>query len=315
MPILRVQNSDGEWVEIPAIVGPQGKPGEKGEPGKTAYQYAKDGGYTGTEQEFAAKLPQECATPAEVNAAVKKAAPRNLLDNSDFRNPVNQRGVTGTSGRGTHTFDRWYIDSSNGNGYWDAKPGVGFGMNVNGDSWMVFVQRIAGLDRTKTYTIAFQDGYGNVYINNRADIVWHDAYAEARIVLHTGTMTVVWAALYEGEYTEETLPEYQPKGYGAELAECRRYFRKYDAELVGVFFWNNAVAVQGLERSPMAISNPTVSVKNITSIDRAVDFTGYITNYKVDENGLIYVGFSEAVNESIGKYVYISGIIESADIP
>jgi hypothetical protein len=34
-----------------------------------------------------------------------------------------------------------------------------------------------------------------------------------------------WIALYEGEYTTETLPEYHPKGYGAELTECRRYYR------------------------------------------------------------------------------------------
>ena len=36
--------------------------GENGEPGKTAYQYAKDGGYTGTESEFATKLAKECPT-------------------------------------------------------------------------------------------------------------------------------------------------------------------------------------------------------------------------------------------------------------
>ena len=38
-----------------------GKPsrGDKGAGGKSAYQYAQDGGYTGTEAEFAAKLAQE----------------------------------------------------------------------------------------------------------------------------------------------------------------------------------------------------------------------------------------------------------------
>lgn len=35
--------------------------GEDGTNGKTAYQYAQDGGYTGTEEEFAAKLAQETA--------------------------------------------------------------------------------------------------------------------------------------------------------------------------------------------------------------------------------------------------------------
>lgn len=36
--------------------GKDGKDGAAGEDGKTAYQYAVDGGYTGTEQEFAAKM-------------------------------------------------------------------------------------------------------------------------------------------------------------------------------------------------------------------------------------------------------------------
>jgi hypothetical protein len=53
----RVKNDDGtlgEWVAIDVI---------KGEPGKTAYQYAKDGGYTGTEAQFAAKLSTPIITP------------------------------------------------------------------------------------------------------------------------------------------------------------------------------------------------------------------------------------------------------------
>lgn len=46
----------------------------------------------------------------------------------------------------------------------------------------------------------------------------------------TGTAAIVqWAALYEGEYTAETLPPYVPKGYAVELAECLRYYRKIKA--------------------------------------------------------------------------------------
>ena len=39
--------------------GPAGAAGAAGADGKTAYQYAVEGGYTGTEEEFAAKLAQE----------------------------------------------------------------------------------------------------------------------------------------------------------------------------------------------------------------------------------------------------------------
>lgn len=65
--------------------GANGKDGEKGAPGadgKSAYQYAQDGGYTGTETDFMAKLAQEILsgttddlTPAQVYAAVSAGRP------------------------------------------------------------------------------------------------------------------------------------------------------------------------------------------------------------------------------------------------
>ena len=49
---------------------------------------------------------------------------------------------------------------------------------------------------------------------------------EVRIKVTAGaTVNILWAALYEGEYTADTLPAYQPKGYTAELMECRRYYQ------------------------------------------------------------------------------------------
>lgn len=47
----------GQWEYADLSAG--GKDGEPGAPGKSAYEYAKDGGYTGTEAEFAAKLAEE----------------------------------------------------------------------------------------------------------------------------------------------------------------------------------------------------------------------------------------------------------------
>lgn len=47
----------------PGADGAQGPKGDTGSPGKTAYQYAQDGGYTGTEAEFAEKLAKELPEP------------------------------------------------------------------------------------------------------------------------------------------------------------------------------------------------------------------------------------------------------------
>lgn len=74
------------------------------------------------------------------------------------------------------------------------------------------------------------------------------------------TRELVWAALYEGEYTAETLPEYQPKGYGAELAECKRYYQKFSR--VGNFGFAETY-VCGF---PFEVEFRTVPTVNVTSL-------------------------------------------------
>lgn len=47
------------WTNLIAMEDLKGDPGAPGADGKSAYQYAQDGGYTGTEAEFAGKLAAE----------------------------------------------------------------------------------------------------------------------------------------------------------------------------------------------------------------------------------------------------------------
>lgn len=64
MPVVPPENIKGPKGD-PGEPGGKGEPGEPGEPGspgaagKTAYEYAKEGGYSGTEADFAAKLAKE----------------------------------------------------------------------------------------------------------------------------------------------------------------------------------------------------------------------------------------------------------------
>lgn len=63
---------------------------------------------------------------------VKRAAPRNLLDNSDFLHFISQAGIGGFLGTQDYAGDRWILDSgtvagnknTNGDGY--------FGITLNG---------------------------------------------------------------------------------------------------------------------------------------------------------------------------------------
>lgn len=175
-----------------------------------------------------------------VNENIKKAAPHNLLDNSDFTNPVNQRGQTSYSGAGIYAIDRWKIGNTANVGICTLSD-VGIILSAETDS-NDFEQRLENYGRMKgnKYTIAYKDSNGVVYClpftmggcngETIGNIIFYSV--DGRHILFripVGlSVTIVWAALYEGEYTAETLPEYHPKGYGAELAECQRYYYRFD---------------------------------------------------------------------------------------
>ena len=107
-------------------VGPAGANGAQGAPGadgKTAYQYAVEGGYKGTEAQFQAllndipnKQPKLRGSAGQVVGFGADGAARavagwsnpNLLDNWYFADPVNQRGQEEYTATG-YTIDRWRI--------------------------------------------------------------------------------------------------------------------------------------------------------------------------------------------------------------
>lgn len=76
--------------------------GLPGPAGKSAYQYAVEGGFAGTEAEFRSLIGMH-SNP-------------NLLDNWYFPSPINQRGQTEYTGEG-YTIDRWRVLHHSGSGY------------------------------------------------------------------------------------------------------------------------------------------------------------------------------------------------------
>ena len=50
-----------------SVSGEKGQDGKDGKDGKSAYEYAKDGGYTGSESDFAKKLAQESYSKTEID--------------------------------------------------------------------------------------------------------------------------------------------------------------------------------------------------------------------------------------------------------
>lgn len=60
---IQYSTDDGStWTNLIAVADLKGQKGDPGATGKSAYQYAQDGGYTGTEEEFADKMAAETPT-------------------------------------------------------------------------------------------------------------------------------------------------------------------------------------------------------------------------------------------------------------
>lgn len=189
----------------------------------------------------------DAVTKQYADTSIQNASPYNWLDNGDFRNPVNQRGKNRyTSG---YTIDRWKIETRGGINVVLGKGYVSVTKTVPGTRNMLqILDNIDGL-LGKTITFALK------YVGNATIVLGY--YVDGSIQyagttkhgdLLIGTLTVpentasltfyitaqdtneiklYWAAVYEGTYTADTLPDFQAKGYGAEMSACRRYYQEY----------------------------------------------------------------------------------------
>ena len=140
----------------------------------------------------------------------KVGAPHNMLDNSDFRNPVNQRGQTKYTGN-VYCLDRWVMWSTNNKMTTEIKNGYVHCWNGDtSDGTLCQKFKSGTFDKSKTYTLVSMETNGNVYIQNDAIYYNSDGNTEDINIPFTANQTrmIKWAALYEGEYTAETIPEY-----------------------------------------------------------------------------------------------------------
>ena len=248
--------------------------------------------------------------------------PRNLLDNSDFRNPVNQRGQTSYTGAG-YTIDRWENNSA------ACKLTVEDGyihMQNNSDSTSTATQFIGQKIENpsaligKTITIAAHvkgncrlgcEGIGLTYPSYTNYAAWTTITLTVDISAMTGDYIAAilqganksewycsWIALYEGTYTADTLPPYVPKGYAAELAECRRYYKRFTSPNSSIIcagyvtVGTKCIYINALDNYPMRIGKPSCSFSgNITvrGIDGyiAQDYSDVVTRVYANATGCI----------------------------
>lgn len=162
----------------------------------------------------------------------------NLLDNSDFTNPVNQRGQSDYSGYG-YTIDRWIL------------PNASDALTVNENYVTVSGAVIQRLERHKAgaeYTLACQKIDGTIVTlsgsfesgASNGSFSMNIGASSGRPYIQLKGGDYVWVALYEGVFDTSTLPGYRPKGFASELAECQRYYAVFGGHFIPLINTANA---------------------------------------------------------------------------
>lgn len=218
---------------------------------------------------------------------------RNLLDNSYWMvasEIVNQRGKTTYSGAVQYTIDRW--KTTNANTTLEVENNYIRLTNTTAGSGGYLQQTLEDgqkyLGKTLTLAVMLEDGtivvnsatlptafqtsiqqyatlsvnsitVGAIQVSNNA--VWVRIWSNA----NENSRAFKWACLYEGAYTADTLPVYLPKGYGAELVECQRFYRRTNAEstyaTIGIGYARTAtMAWIHLPRTRMRIGKPSITI-------------------------------------------------------
>lgn len=197
--------------------------------------------------------PGRAADAAATGQAIRNTVAKNLLDNSDFKNPVNHTGFAGgvPSVDNSLFIDRWQtIQSATKN------INISFsdtGLNIHVTTALAGIRQTIPSPKTGVTFAAKVNGKIFVVYSAHGDdasiktedsimlyVEWHTDTLQA-LVRNSGEgekhFTVEWAALYEGEYTESTIPEYIPKGYAAEILNCQV---SAHGNIGSVLIWENA---------------------------------------------------------------------------
>lgn len=210
----------------------------------------------------------------------------NLLDNSYWINPYNQRGETEYKTEG-YTIDRWR--NNGGIAITLSKKGAAI---TNGTTATQSIEQRIPLEIIKdgaAFTAAVKTTDGEIYcgscdMTTAEQTVINPAsfyvkistgtnYGKFALYVRAGyTVEIEWLALYEGQFTAETLPPYVYKGYAAEMAECRRYYKKYDQ--ITLSGWTNgdaSIITLGFDMREMR-TKPTIT--GVVNSGKGVSATG-----------------------------------------
>lgn len=173
----------------------------------------------------------------EIHVRLNGLASMNLLINSDFRNPINQRGETSytSSNVNKYTIDRWCFNPTSNDKTLTVNDGY-ITLQNSGSSNLYLLQPFEKALPQDTYTLSINvksiSGSGDVLINGVG--VWLGELkvglnsltvigspTSIQLTVHSNsTLELYWAKLEQGSIATP----FVPRPYGEELALCQRYY-------------------------------------------------------------------------------------------
>ena len=209
----------------------------------------------------------------------------NLLDNGNFINPVNQRGVTSALSNSSNYFiDRWMTYQANVNNVTYSLVDNGISLTpVEQGNYAGMQQRIeTPLSTGEDYTIIFSvDGdnivlpvtggtgkigeeTNNIYLSY---VTNYGGYNTVRVVFTTNRSFVVNnARVIKGSYTPKTLPPWEAPDYTTEYLKCRRYYKALTSYGRTVFKPYGEIAITIVSSDEMRVL-PTAVTVNLQVFD------------------------------------------------
>lgn len=208
----------------------------------------------------------------------------NYLDNTDFMNPVNQRGektYQATSEAGTYGIDRWFVQKNS------TLTINQIGISVDGtitqyieyptteNTW-TFIAQNATDDSYKKVVYADGEVSGDTDVLNIRKIKPFDDSPQQYLAMDLKTGSWLNAGLFAGDKAlvekndnEETIYKYKyiAKGYDYEFNQCAKYFYRYIGDSPVMVADQDYTSLNAYAYIPISMRvNPTISIKRLSNI-------------------------------------------------
>lgn len=191
------------------------------------------------------KLPHGSDLDSAITSVNSRMSNENLLDNWDFRNPVNQRGFTSGSTTPTSMYfiDRWrsYINVTENTTYTLEADGLGVEVSsgYGGIAQMLEFPPDKGLYTFSAIidgelkSLTFDAAAWNAQAGETAALTALTYYDRktVRILFHDSNVKHIVEAVKLEKGSQSTLLNDPPANYGEQLAKCQRYQINVDCSL------------------------------------------------------------------------------------